>query len=93
MKKKLPADWVRAIKKHIDRLVAADTFGEFASLGLGHLEALKGKNSGKYSVRVNGNVRMVLEPIHIDERIELSVEIVVEGVVDYHGGKDNWFIS
>ena len=62
-------------------------------LGLGHPEALKGKNKGKYSVRVNGNVRMILEPVRIGERIELSVEIVVEGVVDYHGGKDNWFIS
>ena len=23
----------------------------------------------------------------------VSVEIIIEGVVDYHGGKDNWFIS
>ena len=93
MKKKLPMDCVRAIKKHIERLKAADKFGDFIALGLGHLEALKGKNKGKYSVRVNGNVRMILEPVRIGERIELSVEIVVKGVVDYHGGKDNWFIS
>lgn len=93
IKRKLPMDWVRTIKKHIDRLKAAETFGDFMSLGVGHLEALKGKNLGKYSVRVNGNIRMILEPVRIGERIEISVEIIVKGVVDYHGGKDNWFIS
>lgn len=93
IKRKLPMDWVRTIKKHIDRLKAAETFGDFMSLGVGHLEALKGKDLGKYSVRVNGNIRMILEPVRIGERIEISVEIIVKGVVDYHGGKDNWFIS
>ena len=93
MKRKLPMDWVRTIKKHIDRLKAAETFGDFMSLGVGHPEALKGKDLGKYSVRVNGNVRMILEPVKIGERIEVSVEIIIEGVVDYHGDKDNWFIS
>jgi proteic killer suppression protein len=35
MKKKLPFEWVRAIKKLMDHLVAADNFGIFLSLGLG----------------------------------------------------------
>ena len=93
MRKKLPMDWVRTIKKHIDRVKAAETFGVFMALGLGHPEALKGKNQGKYSIRVSGNVRLIIEPVRIGERIELSIEIIVEGVVDYHGGKDDWFIS
>ena len=60
MKKKLPFEWVRAIKKLMDQLIAADNFGIFLSLGLGKPEQL---------------------------------EIEVEGVSDYHGDKDNWYIS
>jgi len=93
MRRKLPMDWVRTLKKHIDRLKAAETFGDFLALGLGHPEPLKAKDLGKYSVRVSGNVRLIIEPVQIGERIELSIEIIVEGVVDYHGGKDDWFIS
>jgi len=37
MQKELPADWVRTIKKHMDRLAAADCFGDFLKLGLGKL--------------------------------------------------------
>ena len=42
MQKKIPADWVRSVKKTMDRLVAADKFGDFLSLGLGKPEQLKG---------------------------------------------------
>lgn len=35
MKQKLPADWVRAIKKHMDRLKAAECFEDFLRVGLG----------------------------------------------------------
>ena len=60
MKKKLPFEWVRTIKKLMDHLIASDNFGIFLSLGLGKPEQL---------------------------------EIEVEGVSDYHGDKDNWYIS
>lgn len=49
MNKKLPADWVRMIKKHMDRLAAQDA-------------------------------------------VMICTEIEVEGVSDYHGSKDNWYI-
>ena len=40
LKKKLPVEWVRALKKHLDHLEAADCFGDFLSLGLGRPEQL-----------------------------------------------------
>jgi proteic killer suppression protein len=42
MKKKLPFEWVRAIKKLMDHLIAADNFGIFLSLVLGKPEQLSG---------------------------------------------------
>ena len=42
MQRDLPADWVRTIKKHMDRLIAAECFGDFLALGLGKPEQLTG---------------------------------------------------
>lgn len=42
MQRKLPSDWVRTIKKHMDRLSAAECFGDFLTLGLGKPEQLTG---------------------------------------------------
>lgn len=41
MKQTLPFEWVRAIKKHMDRLEAAECFGDFLKLGLGQQNNLK----------------------------------------------------
>ena len=41
MQRELPSDWVRTIKKHMDRLIAAECFGDFLTLGLGKPEQLK----------------------------------------------------
>lgn len=35
MQKKLPFEWVKTIKKHMDRLKAAECFGDFLKLRLG----------------------------------------------------------
>ena len=32
MGKKIPAEWVRKIKQHLDRLAAAETFADFLTL-------------------------------------------------------------
>ena len=93
MKKKIPADWVRTIKKHIDRLRAADTFGDFLKLNLGHPEPLNGKDAGKWSVRISGNVRLIMKPNEKGDAVTICEGIEMEGVVDYHGGKESWYIS
>ncbi len=92
MKRKIPEDWVRTVKKHIDRLKAADTFGDFLKLNLGHPEQLKGKDLGKYSVRITGNVRLIMKPSDEGDAVMICEEIEMEGVVDYHGGKETWYI-
>lgn len=92
MKQTLPFEWVRAIKKHMDRLEAAECFGDFLKLDLGQPEQLEGYVQIRYSVRVSKNVRLILEPNATQETVMICSEIEVEGVSDYHGGKDNWYI-
>jgi len=94
MGKKIPLDWVRTIKKHVDRLKAADTFGDFLKLGLGRPEPLKGKkDAGKYSLRVTGNVRLIVKPSDNCTTVMICEEVLMEGVVDYHGETESWYIS
>ncbi len=93
MQKKLPIDWVRAIKKHIDRLEAADCFGDFLALGLGKPEQLIGYKKIRYSLHITPNVRMIIEPNATEDTVMICEEIEVEGVSDYHGKKENWYIS
>lgn len=92
MQKKLPADWVRTIKKHIDRLEAADCFGDFLKLGLGKPEQLTGFKNIRYSLHVAPHVRLIIEPNADQDTIMICSEIEVEGVCDYHGSKENWYI-
>ncbi|MGN0581195.1 MAG: hypothetical protein ACI4KB_00680 [Oscillospiraceae bacterium] len=92
MKRKLPAEWVRTIKKHINHLEAADNFGIFLSLGLGHPEQLTGYKTPTYSLRVSPNARMIVEVKSDQAEITICSEVEVEGVCDYHGDKENWYI-
>lgn len=92
MQRKLPAGWVRTIKKHIDRLTAAEYFGDFLKLGLGKPEQLSGYKNIRYSLHVAPHVRLILEPKAHRDTIMICTEIEVEGVSDYHGSKENWYI-
>lgn len=92
MKKALPADCVRTIKKHIDRLEAAECFGDFLKLGLGKPERLSGYKQIRYSLRIAPNARLIIEPNATQDTIMICSEVEIEGVTDYHGDKENWYI-
>lgn len=89
MKRKLPEDWVRKIKMHLDRLKAAECFGDFLKLGLGKPEKLSGNESIRYSLHIAPHIRLILRPNTTWDRIMDCREIEVEGVCDYHGDKEN----
>ena len=65
-------------------------FGDFLKVGLGHPEPLKGKDAGKYSVHITGNVRLIMQPK--GEAVVICEVIEMEGVVDYHGDQETWYI-
>lgn len=92
MRKKIPIEWVRTIKKHMNHLTAADTFGDFLALGLGKPELLSGYQQIRYSLHITPNVRLIIEPNATQDTVMICSEIEVEGVCDYHGSKENWYI-
>lgn len=92
MQKKLQLDWIKTIKKHMVRLSAAENFEIFMSLGLGKPEILENPTEILCSLHVSPNVRLIIELKTTKEDIMSCEEIVVKGVCDYHGGKENWYI-
>lgn len=94
MQRKLPFEWVRSVKKTMDRLVAADEFGHFLALGLGKPEQIKGREGQiRYSLHISANVRLIIELNATQDTVLICSELEVEGVCDYHGSKEDWYLS
>lgn len=64
----------------------------FLKLRLGKPEQLEGCESIRYSLHVAANVRLIIEPNAEQDTVMICTEIEVEGVSDYHGSKENWYI-
>ena len=93
MQKKISFEWVRKIKKLTNQLEAADNFGIYLDLGLGQPEQLVEKGEEiKYSLHVSANVRLIIRLNASKDEIRNCSEIEVEGVCDYHGSKENWYL-
>ena len=61
-------------------------------MGLGKPEQLTGYKQIRYSLRISANARLIIEPNATQDMIMICDEIEIEGVSDYHGGKENWYI-
>ncbi len=95
LQKKIGKEKTRTIKKHIDNLKASNNFGIFLSLGLGKPHSLTGNHQGEYGIHVTANERLIIEPVCDDlsiETLKLCDTIIIKGVEDYHGSKENWLI-
>lgn len=92
MRKKIGLELTREVKKRVEQLKAAETFGDFLGLGLGRPEQLAGFDHIRYSIRVSANARLIIEPDATQETLMICSEVEIMGVSDYHGGKENWYI-
>ena len=95
MQRRIGKDLARATKKRCDQLRAASNFGDYLVTGLGKPHSLLGDLEGYYSISVSGNVRLVIKPDSEGtnpDSLSSCETVVVKGLVDYHGQKDEWLI-
>lgn len=95
MNKKAGQKYTKAIKKRYDQLRAAKMFDIFLSTRLGNPHKLYPDLNGYYGINVSGNIRLIIKPD--TESIEPNVlktcdTVIIKGVEDYHGGKQEWLI-
>ncbi|NLM20145.1 MAG: type II toxin-antitoxin system YoeB family toxin [Peptococcaceae bacterium] len=96
MKRKIGKDLTRSIKKRFDQLKAAANFDIFLTTGLGKPHPLKGNLKGYYGISVSGNTRLIVKPDveRLDpDSLKKCDSVIIKGVVNYHGYKQEWLIS
>ena len=95
MKRQIGKDLTRNIKKRYDQLKAAVNFGIFLATGLGKPHPLTGNLKGYYGISISGNIRLIVKP-DVESLDAASLRkcdsVIIKGVVDYHGQKQEWLI-
>ncbi len=95
MSTKLGKDLTRTIKKRCDQLEAAANFSIYLSTGLGKPHSLSGNLKGCYGISISGNIRLIVRPDaeSLDPASLTKCDsVIIEGVMDYHGQKQEWLI-
>lgn len=94
MQKHVGSDITRQVKKITNRLKAAPTMAVYLQLGLGKPHRLSGELNNSYGIFLTKNYRLVISPVggNTSELLENCREIIIKGVLDYHGNKYNWLI-
>jgi plasmid maintenance system killer protein len=96
MKRQIGKDLTRSTKKRYDQLKAAANFIIYLTTGLGKPHPLTGNLKGCYGISISGNIRLVVKP-DVDSLDPASFKkcdsVIIKGVMDYHGQKDEWLIS
>jgi len=95
IKKEIGKDRARATKKRIDQLKAADNFSIYLTTGLGKPHPLYENLKGYYGITITGNIILIVKPDveSLDpEALKECDTVIVKGVMDYHGKKNEWII-
>lgn len=74
---------------------ASKTFSIYLTTGLGKPHPLYENLKGYYGVTVTGNVRLVIRPdeeVTEPEVLQKCDRVIIKGVMDYHGRKNEWII-
>lgn len=96
LQKKVGLEIGRKIKLRLNQLEATENFNQYLTrVGLGKPHPLEGNLDKCYAISITANYRIVVEPLDTELDIESlkSCKILnVKGVLDYHGGKNEWII-
>ena len=91
--KKVGSDTAKAIIKRKNQLEAFSHIGELMKSGIDNPHLLENNLYGCIGWSVTANLRFILD-IGLEKDEKYSKEkITVKGVMDYHGGKNEWIIS
>ena len=98
LKKKCGVPLTKQIVKRIMQLESFGNVYELVNAPIDHPHFLEGDLLGCIGWSLNSNVRLILDtgkgdkPKNIQEMKDIE-EIIIKGVVDYHGKKNEWIIN
>ena len=84
---KIGLSMAKTVKQRYNQLEACENFEQYMKTGLGVPHPLNSNLKQCYAIRITGNYRLVVEPENMG-----SKKIIIKGVLDYHGTKNEWII-
>lgn len=96
LQKQIGIDLARMSKTRMKQLKAARFFKNYLDNHIGNPHSLEGNLDTFYGVDLNAHIRLIIQPVPPDLSPEAlkNCEIVkIIGIVDYHGGKNEWLIA
>lgn len=93
--KKVGKEMTIKIKQRLNEIRSSCNFKEYLDIGLGKPHPLVGNLDGLYGISLNGNYRLIVEPLiqaYDFESLKKCIKINIKGVMNYHDGKCEWII-
>lgn len=94
--RKIGLEMTRKLKKRLLQMKASSNFANYVNTGLGKPHPLNCDLDGYYGITITGNFRLVVKPItdaYDVKSLSKCDTVLVKGVVDYHGRKNDWILS
>ena len=96
LQRKVGLEIAKKIKQRMNQLKAADNFNQYLTkIALGKPHHLEGNLDKYFGISITANYRIIVEPLDTKLDLESLKEckiLNIKGVLDYHGGKNEWII-
>lgn len=95
LQKKIGRDKTLIVKKRKIQMEAAPNYKSYLDYHIGNPHLLKGDLEGLYGIDINAHTRLIIKPVAEDlsaESLAKCDTVVLIGLVEYHGGKNEWLI-
>ncbi len=96
LQKQIGIDLARMSKTRMKQLKAARFFKNYLDNHIGNPHSLEGNLNTFYGVDLNAHIRLIIQPVPSDlssEALKICEIVKIIGIVDYHGGKNEWLIA
>ena len=96
LQRKVGLEIGRKVKLRMNQLEATDNFNEYLTkIAFGKPHPLEVKLDKCYGISITANYRLIVEPLDTELDLESLKDckvLNIKGVLDYHGGKNEWII-
>ena len=96
LQRKVGLEMGRKIKQRMNQLEAAENFNQYLTkISLGKPHSLGGDLENCFGISITANYRIVVEPLETEldmESLKNCKILNIKGVLDYHGGKNEWIV-
>ena len=96
LQKKIGPILTKKAKMRISHLKSSLTFQKYLDFHIGNPHSLKGDFAKYYGVDLDAHTRLIIQPDPPDlssEALKICEKVVIIGIVDYHGDKNEWLIA